>query len=286
MDTHTCLPLLYPLQYLVDHLALRTAATQSASLQAIKFFYEFWYQKHGVTFCFSFYSSNHNPLIAIDELTAFFHYLENGHSCLQNHIVMNTRVANAEAYIYAAIKKADRDSFTVNEIASIVVGEFLVKKNAGNARTFVYHQFQKMTKKGLLVRKKMKSINQFEYTLTNQFLEIASEMWGSASFLKSQTESLNNELKASNTDEVLKNSYAMKLNRHRIRYETELAQVIGEKEVFDEIIIDFPEHELEFMTISDELNKQAFRLMGKISAIGRIKNQISEEVFKENISIS
>lgn len=41
---------------------------------------------------------------------------------------MNTRVANAEAYIYAAIKKADRDSFTVNEIASIVVGEFLVKK--------------------------------------------------------------------------------------------------------------------------------------------------------------
>ncbi|KFD02077.1 hypothetical protein GRPL_05196 [Raoultella planticola ATCC 33531] len=78
----------------------------------------------------------------------------------------------------------------------------------------------------------------------------------------------------------------MKLNRHRIRYETELAQVIGEKEVFDEIIIDFPEHELEFMTISDELNKQAFRLMGKISAIGRIKNQISEEVFKENISIS
>jgi hypothetical protein len=25
MDTHTCLPLLYPLQYLVYHLALRTA---------------------------------------------------------------------------------------------------------------------------------------------------------------------------------------------------------------------------------------------------------------------
>ncbi|PPE62175.1 hypothetical protein F157LOC_01013 [Pectobacterium brasiliense] len=68
MDTHTCLPLLYPLQYLVDHLALRTAATQSASLQAIKFFYEFWYQKHGVTFCFSFNSSDHNPLIGIEEL--------------------------------------------------------------------------------------------------------------------------------------------------------------------------------------------------------------------------
>ncbi|WP_132468240.1 hypothetical protein [Raoultella planticola] len=79
MDTHTRQPLLYPLIYLIDQLALRSSATQSASLQALKFFYEFWHQKHGVTFCFSFYSSNHNPLIAIDELTAFFHYLENTH---------------------------------------------------------------------------------------------------------------------------------------------------------------------------------------------------------------
>lgn len=79
---HTCQPLLYPLQYLIDRLALRSSATQSASLQALKFFYEFWHQKHGVTFCFSFYSSNHNPMIAIDGLTAFFHYLENEHLCV------------------------------------------------------------------------------------------------------------------------------------------------------------------------------------------------------------
>ncbi|KHT29589.1 site-specific integrase [Pectobacterium carotovorum] len=108
MDTHTCLPLLYPLQYLVDHLALRTAATQSASLQAIKFFYEFWYQRHGVTFCFSFNSSDHNPLIAIEELTAFFHYLENGHSCapiltigsIQNTSSRRTNVG----YVHAVIR--------------------------------------------------------------------------------------------------------------------------------------------------------------------------------------
>ncbi|SAD36582.1 Uncharacterised protein [Enterobacter cloacae] len=81
LHTHMCQPLLYPLQYLVDQLALRSSATQSASLQALKFFYEFWHQKYGVTFCFSFYSSYHNPLIAIEELTALFHYLENGCSC-------------------------------------------------------------------------------------------------------------------------------------------------------------------------------------------------------------
>ena len=131
----------------------------------------------------------------------------------------------------------------------------------------------------------MKNINQFEYTLTKQFFNIASEMNSSASFLNFQSGSLNNELKDNGTDEILKKSYAIKLNRHKIRYETELAQVIGEKEAFDEIITDFPGHELEFATISDELNKQVFRLMGKINAIGRIKSQISEVASKENTVI-
>ncbi|HEI1901003.1 TPA: site-specific integrase [Escherichia coli] len=96
MDAHTCQPLLYPLQYLIDQLALRSSATQSASLQALKFFYEFWHQKNGVTFCFSFYSSNHNPLIVIDELTAFFHYLENGHSCVPVLTIRSTTQATPQ----------------------------------------------------------------------------------------------------------------------------------------------------------------------------------------------
>lgn len=49
MDTETCLPLLYPLKYHIDHLAHRSLSTQSASLQAVKFFYEFWQQKCLVT---------------------------------------------------------------------------------------------------------------------------------------------------------------------------------------------------------------------------------------------
>lgn len=96
MDTHTRQPLLYPLVYLIDHLAFRSSATQSASLQALKFFYDFWHQKHGVTFCFSFYSSNHNPMIAIDELTAFFHFLENGHSVVTVLTIRSTTQATPQ----------------------------------------------------------------------------------------------------------------------------------------------------------------------------------------------
>uniref|UniRef100_UPI003F65839C site-specific integrase n=1 Tax=Dickeya zeae TaxID=204042 RepID=UPI003F65839C len=78
IDTETCMPSLYPLRYHIDHLAFRSLSTQSAALQAVKFFYEFWLQKHGVTFCYSFHSSGHNPCIAIEEMAAFSHYLENG----------------------------------------------------------------------------------------------------------------------------------------------------------------------------------------------------------------
>jgi hypothetical protein len=78
MDIKTNLPLLYPLRYHVDHLAYRSLSTQSASLQAIKFFYEFWLQKHGTTFCYSFYTSGHNPIVAIEEMAAFYQYLVSG----------------------------------------------------------------------------------------------------------------------------------------------------------------------------------------------------------------
>lgn len=78
MDVTICLPALYPLRYLVDHLEYRSLSTQSASLQAIKFFYEFWFMKHRTTFCYSFYCSGHDPAIAIHEIADFFQYLENG----------------------------------------------------------------------------------------------------------------------------------------------------------------------------------------------------------------
>ena len=119
MDVETGLPLFYPLRYLVDHLAFRSLSTQSASLQAIKFFYEFWYQKYGVTFCYSFYQSEHNPLIAIQEISAFFHYLESGHVYQANVMLLAShstasRLTNAER-VRAVIRFL---SFLVNTYVS------------------------------------------------------------------------------------------------------------------------------------------------------------------------
>lgn len=76
VDATTNLPLLFPLLFLIDRLSLRSESTQSSTLQALKFFYEYWYQKHDVTFCLSFHLSGYNPSIAISEIEAFLHYLE------------------------------------------------------------------------------------------------------------------------------------------------------------------------------------------------------------------
>ena len=72
-------PLLYPLIYLIDHLALRSSATQSLFTSSAQVFYEFWHQKHGMTF-----ASVSIPRTTIHWLPllwtpAFFHYLENTH---------------------------------------------------------------------------------------------------------------------------------------------------------------------------------------------------------------
>jgi integrase len=121
MDWKTCLPLLYPLRYCTDHLAFRALSTQSASLQAIKFFYEFWLQKHHVTFCYSFHTSGHDALIAIHEMDSFFHYLENGRTCQSNILTFplatgTNRITNG-VRIHAVIRFI---SFLINTYISPV----------------------------------------------------------------------------------------------------------------------------------------------------------------------
>ncbi|EJP3243407.1 tyrosine-type recombinase/integrase [Escherichia coli] len=89
VDSETSLPLLFPLRFLIDRLSLRSASTQATALQSLKFFYDFWFKKYGVTFCFSFHQSGHNPLIAIEELESFYHYLESGNSNVPKLRIVN-----------------------------------------------------------------------------------------------------------------------------------------------------------------------------------------------------
>lgn len=129
VDTTTNLPLLFPLLFLIDRLASRSESTQSSTLQALKFFYEYWYQKHDVTFCLSFQLSGYNPSIAVSELEAFLHYLESGklmlptlgyaviskHNTNINHVHAVCRFINylINTYVSPRIWMAPQKSFLV-----------------------------------------------------------------------------------------------------------------------------------------------------------------------------
>ena len=99
-DVETTLPLFYPLRYSIDHLNNRSASSQEASLQAIKYFYEYWLVKYGKTFCYSFFDSNHSPSIAINELDSFFQYLVDGYSYTPKLIKFNP-IPSTSIYTHA-----------------------------------------------------------------------------------------------------------------------------------------------------------------------------------------
>lgn len=60
-DASATVPCLYPLLYSTTVLRFQSFATQQSDMLALKFWYEFWYQKYSTLFCESFLSSGNPP---------------------------------------------------------------------------------------------------------------------------------------------------------------------------------------------------------------------------------
>jgi len=76
-DEATSSPCLYPLLFSIAALSDKSLATQQSDMLALKYWYEFWYQKYSTTFCESFYSTSYNFEIIQSEIDNFIIYLEN-----------------------------------------------------------------------------------------------------------------------------------------------------------------------------------------------------------------
>ena len=75
-DTSATIPCLYPLLYSTTVLRFQSIATQQSDMLALKFWYEFWYQKYSTLFCESFFSSKYEPEIFLNEIDNFIVFLE------------------------------------------------------------------------------------------------------------------------------------------------------------------------------------------------------------------
>ncbi|HCU0823463.1 site-specific integrase [Acinetobacter nosocomialis] len=91
-DTSTTLPCLYPLLYSTVVLRFQSFATQQSDLLALKFWYEFWYQKYSTSFCETFLSSQYEPEIFLNEIDNFIVFLENNKKLEVNLIRLRSNI--------------------------------------------------------------------------------------------------------------------------------------------------------------------------------------------------
>lgn len=184
---------------------------------------------------------------------------------------MTYRVSNAESYILSAIIYAGRDSFTGNELTSVLIEKFALPKTICRAKAFTYNKLQSLVKKGLLTKHRVPGIYQYEYVTTKTFQEYASRISNLQKVDVTRTSSamlLNTQKPEKHTAPA-----SNKLSSFLKKCETDLAQITGEQEVYAALLNELPGHETELRAQHDELNIRASRLMGKISALERIISQ-------------
>ncbi len=91
-DTSATVPCLYPLLYSTTVLRFQSIATQQSDMLALKFWYEFWYQKYSTLFCESFFSSKYEPEIFLNEIDNFIVFLENNKKLETNLIRLRSNI--------------------------------------------------------------------------------------------------------------------------------------------------------------------------------------------------
>ncbi len=91
-DTSTTVPCLYPLLYSTTVLRFQSFATQQSDMLALKFWYEFWYQKYSTLFCESFLNSKYEPEIFLNEIDNFIVFLENNKKLETNLIRLRSNI--------------------------------------------------------------------------------------------------------------------------------------------------------------------------------------------------
>ncbi|EJS8539781.1 hypothetical protein NWH84_000554 [Salmonella enterica] len=171
---------------------------------------------------------------------------------------MNTRVVDAESYIFSAIISIDIKGFTTCELAQALVEQFNFPKNMPKTMAFSYRHLQYLVKKGLLIKKRKSGIYQHIYSRTVGFNEYAQSIK-----LVARNESL--PALQNNTSPIC--SHYEMMNILLKKYQHELEVTTGKKEVYDELINDLPGHNAELKSMSETQYKKVVRINAKIEVL-------------------
>ncbi|EFQ2499869.1 hypothetical protein H1L15_000553 [Salmonella enterica] len=180
---------------------------------------------------------------------------------------MNSRVSNAESYIFSAIIYIAKDNFTSNDVAQILIERFSLPKSYFKAKAFAYNQIQHLVRKGLLSKVRKSGVYQYLYSATSEF-NVAME---SVELIEA-TQKTSCQLFSSATNHEHSN-VNIQIRSLIEKYSSELEKISGAKEVYEELIIAVPSRENEFRKLSLEQEKKHIKINEKINTLVEIFNK-------------
>lgn len=180
---------------------------------------------------------------------------------------MNSRVSNAESYIFSAIIYIAKDNFTSNDVAQILIERFSLPKSYFKAKAFAYNQIQCLVRKGLLSKVRKSGAYQYVYSVTSEFNVVKK----SVELIEAPKKN-SSQLVLSATSHEYRN-INIQIRTLIEKYSSELEKVSGAKEIYEELIIAVPSRENEFRKLSLEQEKKQIKINEKINTLIGIFNK-------------
>ena len=180
---------------------------------------------------------------------------------------MNSRVSNAESYIFSAIIYIAKDNFTSNDVAQILIERFSLPKSYFKAKAFAYNQIQCLVRKGLLSKVRKSGAYQYVYSVTSEFnvVKESVELIEAPQNKPCQIISSTASYEHGNVDIQIRSLIE--------KYSSELEKVLGAKEIYEELIIAVPSRENEFRKLSLEQEKKHIKINEKINTLIGVFNK-------------
>ncbi|MGI1272487.1 hypothetical protein [Enterobacter kobei] len=169
--------------------------------------------------------------------------------------MIQTNINIPYAMKYALVSAEDKP-FTVAKLALVLLEEVEGFIDEKKTKSYVYAHHRRLQLAGILTRKRQEKTMQHEYNKT-EFYHFSDTESASG---HSQTES----------DEL-----SQVFEQQKARYEIELNQAIGEKEVLEDLRPVLNSLKADYAGLFRDIDNKVQRLTGKIHAVDKLYSQIS-----------
>jgi len=179
---------------------------------------------------------------------------------------MNNRVINAESYIFSAINFVEKDYFTINDLAHILIEQLSLQKTFFKTKAFAYNQIQSLVRKGLLNKVRRKGIYQYLYSKTSNFY-LAIE---NIDLIDVGTNNPHLLIINKNQESDIKGMLVDLIDK----YSSELERISGTLEIYQELMMVMPNMKKEFKQLSVEQQRKYIRTNEKINTLMKIVGKL------------